>query len=130
LSRAPHKRAKAAFGRAVLREIKHDGFRIIAPKDGPRARLSSRPGNDLTRRFPLIVEALARLCLCSCIVDGGCDNNGVASFDLIRHHRTDDRVFLYGFDIIELNGDELRHEPLENRKATLDMILASPDQFD
>jgi bifunctional non-homologous end joining protein LigD len=44
-----------------LHEIKHDGFRVIARKDGPRVRLYSRPGNDLTRQFPLIVEALARL---------------------------------------------------------------------
>jgi ATP-dependent DNA ligase len=38
---------------------KHDGFRLIARKIGKRVRLYSRPGNDLTWRFPLIVEALA-----------------------------------------------------------------------
>jgi hypothetical protein len=45
-------------------------------------RLYSRPGNDLTRRFPLIVETLARLSSRSCIIDGeavACDDNGVAS---------------------------------------------------
>ena len=71
-----------------LHEIKHDGFRIIARKDGERVRLYSRPGNDFTRRFPLIVEALARLRSRSCIIDGEavvCDDNGVASFDRIRH---------------------------------------------
>jgi bifunctional non-homologous end joining protein LigD len=36
-----------------LHEIKHDGFRVIARKDGARVRLYSRPGNDLTDRFPL-----------------------------------------------------------------------------
>jgi ATP-dependent DNA ligase len=45
--------------RAGLHEIKHDGFRVIARKDGPRVKLYSRPGNDLTERFPLIVEAAA-----------------------------------------------------------------------
>ena len=44
-------------GPGWLHEIKHDGFRIIACKDGPRVRLYSRVGNDLTDRFPLIVEA-------------------------------------------------------------------------
>jgi hypothetical protein len=39
-----------------LHEIKHDGFRVIARKDGDRVRLYSRPGNDMTRRFPLIAE--------------------------------------------------------------------------
>jgi bifunctional non-homologous end joining protein LigD len=90
-------------------------------------RLYSRPGNDLTRRFPLIVDALARLRSRSCIIDGeavACDDNGVASFDLVRHHRANDRVFLYAFDLIELNGDDLRHDPLEVRKATLASIVA------
>ena len=53
-----------------------------------------------------------------------CDDEGVASFDLIRHHRTDERVFLYAFDLIELNGDDLRRDPLEVRKATLRSMLA------
>ena len=43
-----------------LHEIKHDGFRVIARKDDKRVKLYSRPGNDLTDRFPLIVEALAK----------------------------------------------------------------------
>jgi hypothetical protein len=46
---------------ACARVGKHDGFRIIARKDGERVRLYSRPGNDFTRRFPLIVETLTRL---------------------------------------------------------------------
>jgi hypothetical protein len=37
---------------------KHDGFRVIARKDDKRVKLYSRPGNDLTCRFPLIVEAM------------------------------------------------------------------------
>jgi bifunctional non-homologous end joining protein LigD len=110
-----------------LHEIKHDGFRIIARKNGAQVRLYSRPGNDFTRRFPLIVETLARLRSRSCIIDGeavACDDNGVASFDLIRHHRANDSVFLYGFDLVELNGDDMRRDPLEVRKATLRSMLA------
>ena len=57
----PTKTDKLPSGSQWLHEIKHDGFRVIARKDGPRVRLYSRPGNDLTRRFPLIVETLARL---------------------------------------------------------------------
>src|SRR5258708_34712977 len=98
-------------GSQWLQEIKHDGFRVIARKAGPRVLLYSRPGNDLSRRFPLIVDTLARLRSRSCIVDGeavACDDNGVASFDLVRHQRANDRVFLYAFDLIELNGDDPR----------------------
>ena len=46
-------------GALWLHEIKHDGFRVIARKNGTQVRLYSRPGNDLTYRFPLIVESLS-----------------------------------------------------------------------
>jgi ATP-dependent DNA ligase len=62
----PSKTDKLPASREWLHEIKHDGFRVIARKDGPRVRLYSRPGNDLTHRFPLIVHALGppRLAIC------------------------------------------------------------------
>jgi ATP-dependent DNA ligase len=123
----PTRTDKLPSGSQWLHEIKHDGFRIIARKNGERVRLYSRPGNDFTCRFPLIVETLARLRSRSCIVDGeavACDDNGVASFDLVRHHRANDSVFLYAFDLIELNSDDLRRDPLEVRKATLASVLA------
>ena len=56
----PTKTTTLPSGNDWLHEIKHDGFRVIARKDGPRVRLYSRPGNHFTRRFPLIVEALER----------------------------------------------------------------------
>jgi bifunctional non-homologous end joining protein LigD len=122
----PTKADTLPSGAMWLHEIKHDGFRVIARKDGDRVRLYSRPGNDMTRRFPLIVDALARLRSRSCIIDGeavACDDNGVASFDRIRYRQQDASVFLYGFDLIELNGDDLRRDPLEVRKATLASML-------
>src|SRR5215831_3408998 len=124
----PTKTDKLPSGSQWLHEIKHDGFRIIARKTGAQVRLYSRPGNDLTHRFPLIVETLARLRPRSCIIDGeavACDDNGVASFNLIRYRRHDDCTFLYAFDLIELNGDDLRRDPLEVRKATLASIVAN-----
>jgi len=78
----PTKTDKLSSGGQWLHEIKHDGFRIIARKNGAQVRLYSRPGNDFTRRFPLIVETLGRLRSRSCIIDGeavACDDNGVAS---------------------------------------------------
>jgi bifunctional non-homologous end joining protein LigD len=123
----PVKTTELPSGGKWLHEIKHDGFRVIARKDGDRVRLYSRPGNDLTYRFPLIVEALARLRSRSCIIDGEavcCDEDGMPSFDRIRYRRHDASVFLYAFDLIELSGDDLRREPLEVRKATLKSVLA------
>ena len=82
-----------------------------------RVRLYSRPGNDLTYRFTLIVEALARLRSRSCIIDGEavcCDDDGMPSFDRIRYRRHDASVFLYAFDLIELDGDDLRREDVRD----------------
>ena len=53
-----------------------------------------------------------------------CDDNGVASFDLVRHQRANASTFLYAFDLIELNSDDLRRDPLEVRKVTLRSMLA------
>jgi bifunctional non-homologous end joining protein LigD len=53
--------APTPSGAEWVHEIKIDGFRVIARKAGRQVKLYSRPGNDLTYRFPLIVEALARL---------------------------------------------------------------------
>ena len=114
-------------GEAWLHEIKHDGFRVIARKSGDRVKLYSRSGNDLTDHFPLIVEAPAGLRSRSCIIDGeavACGEDGIASFDRIRYRRHDADVFLYAFDLVELDGDDLRREPLAVRKATLASLLA------
>jgi bifunctional non-homologous end joining protein LigD len=109
-----------------LHEIKHDGFRVVARKNGARIRLYSRHGNDLTWRFPPIVDAIARLSPRSCVIDGeavACDDNGVSDFDRLRYRRDDAAVFLQAFDLIELDGEDLQREPLVTRKATLASIL-------
>jgi hypothetical protein len=59
--------------RVYERRFKHDGFRVIARKTGKRVRLYSRPGNVLTYRFPLIVEAVARA------FPGGIESGGFPS---------------------------------------------------
>jgi bifunctional non-homologous end joining protein LigD len=109
-----------------LHEIKHDGFRVVARKSDKVVRLYSRPGNDLTHRFTLIVEALARLRVRSCIIDGeavACGDNGIASFNRLCQWHHDADVFLWAFDLIELNGDDLRQRRLEERKASLAKIV-------
>jgi hypothetical protein len=111
-----------------LHEVKHDGFRVVARKDGEGVRLYSRTGHDLTNRFPRIVEPMARLP--SCTLDGeavACDDSGVASFNLLLHRKRDDQVFLYAFDLIELGGEDLRREPLEQRKVELRRLLADAE---
>jgi bifunctional non-homologous end joining protein LigD len=58
--------APTPCGREWVHEIKFDWFRVIARKNDRGVKLYSRPGNDLTHRFPLIVEALAKLRSRSC----------------------------------------------------------------
>jgi bifunctional non-homologous end joining protein LigD len=104
-------KAPTPSGAEWLHEIKHDGFRVIARKEGKRVRLYSRPGNDLTERFPLIVEGLVALHTRSCIIDGeavACGEDGIASFDRIRYRRHDRSVFLYAFDLVDLDDQDLR----------------------
>jgi bifunctional non-homologous end joining protein LigD len=118
----PTKATEPPSGPLWLHEIKHDGFRVIARKDGNRVRLYSRPGNDLTWRFSLIVEALARLRPRSTIIDGeavACDDTGVPDFERLRYHHHGERLILCAFDLIDLDGADLRHEPLVTRKATM-----------
>jgi ATP-dependent DNA ligase len=115
----------APSGHLWLHEIKLDGFRIIARNDGQRVMLYSRSGDDLTARYPLIVEAMARLPYCT--IDGeavACDESGVASFDLLRRGLRDDHVVLFAFDLIEQAGRDRRRDALAQRKADLDRLVA------
>src|SRR3954447_12916269 len=103
LSKAP----TPPSGELWLHEIKHDGFRVIARKIGNRVRLYSRPGNDLTKRFPLIVDAVARLRPRSCIIDGeavACGEDGIAYFELIRRWDADENVFMWAFEARRWHG--------------------------
>jgi bifunctional non-homologous end joining protein LigD len=62
----------------------------------------------------------------SCIIDGeavACGDDGIASFDRLRYRRHDADVFIWAFDLIELDGNDLRRDPLSVRKATLASLL-------
>ena len=109
-----------------IHEIKHDGFRIIARRDAAGVRLITRNGYDLAARFPLAAAAIAALPARSCVVDGeaiAVDDNGLSVFDLIRYRRQDHAVTLCAFDLIELDGEDLRRESIEVRKRTLKGLL-------
>jgi bifunctional non-homologous end joining protein LigD len=122
----PSSAPQSPSGEVWLHEIKHDGFRVIARKEGKQVKLYMRPGNDLTKRFPLIVEALAWLRSRSCIIDGeavSCGKDGIASFERMRDCGMA-IAFLWAFDLIELNGGDLRRDLLSERKATLATLVA------
>jgi bifunctional non-homologous end joining protein LigD len=113
-------------GPGWIHEIKHDGFRIMARRDGAGVRLITRNGNDFTARFPLAVAAIAALPGRSFLIDGEaiCTNeNGLAVFELIRRARNGDAAVLCAFDLIELNGEDLRRVPIEHRKHKLARLV-------
>jgi ATP-dependent DNA ligase len=55
-----------------------------------------------------------------------CDENGLAVFDLIRGYRHDAAAVLCSFDLLELDGKNLRRTPIEERKGTLAKLLSHP----
>src|SRR5215467_9833674 len=111
----PSPAAKPPVGTGWLHEIKHDGFRMLVRRDAAGVRLFTRNGHDWTGRFPLIARAALSLKAASCLIDGeavACDDDGMPVLDRLRYRR----VFLYAFDLIELDGKDLRREPIERRK--------------
>jgi bifunctional non-homologous end joining protein LigD len=94
----------------------------------------SRHGNDYSDRVPAITDALQSLKVKSVTLDGEgvvCDPDGVTDFDLLRAalgRKGSRRAFLYAFDVLELDGRDLRDRPWEDRRKALTKLLrkASP----
>jgi ATP-dependent DNA ligase len=78
----------------------HDGFRIMARRDGAGSRLITRHDNDFTSRFPIIVAAVTALPAQSFLIDGEAivtNGDGLFVFDLIRHKRHGGAAVLCAF---------------------------------
>ena len=118
-------------GPGWIHEIKHDGFRIMAHRRGRSVRLVTRNGYDFADRFPLVTAAIEELPVKSCVIDGEaivCDDSGLAVFDLIRGHGTNARAVLCAFDLLEVNGGDIRAEPIEDRRRRLAGLLRLPHE--
>ena len=122
----PTRADKAPSSLNWIHEIKHDGFRMMVRRDAAGVRLLTRNGIDWTTRFPLIAEAAAALRVKYFLIDGEavcCDGDGMPVFDWLRYRRDDRHVFLYAFDLLQLDSRDLRREPIEDRKAELARLL-------
>jgi len=122
----PTRADKAPSSANWIHEIKHDGFRMMVRRDAAGVRLLTRNGVDWTTRFPLIAEAAAALRVKYFLIDGEavcCDGEGMPVFDRLRYRRDDRHVFLYAFDLLQLDSRDLRREPIEDRKAELAKLL-------
>jgi bifunctional non-homologous end joining protein LigD len=110
-------------------EIKHDGFRFVCWRVGDRMRVFSRRGHDWTEKVPLIARALAALPVKSVTIDGEgvvCGPDGIPDFDRLRAavgRKGSRDAFLYVFDLLELDGEDLRGKPWEARRDALASLL-------
>ena len=121
-----------------LHEIKHDGYRTLLVVDGKQARAYTRTGLDWTNLYPGIVSAAAKLNCRSAILDGEVifqDERGASDFDALMSaiRWNPHKLIFYAFDLLHLDGKDLRDRPLLERRAKLNELLgldeASPLQL-
>src|SRR5881296_210724 len=111
-------------------ELKFDGIRLIAVRADKKVSLLSRNQNDLSARFPEIVEAIKNLASRECVIDGevvALDDEGRSSFQLLQALKMEGRkspVYFYAFDLLQLDGKGLVGLPLEARKNVLEKLCA------
>jgi bifunctional non-homologous end joining protein LigD len=121
----PTRAPKPPAGPDWVHEIKHDGYRLQVRREGDAVRLFTRRGYDWSGRYPAIAVTAAQLRARSFTLDEAvvCGPDGVAVFDALHRRGTVSEAMLYGFDLLELDGEDLRALPLGDRKKRLARLL-------
>jgi bifunctional non-homologous end joining protein LigD len=123
----PTRAPKPPTGPDWIHEIKHDGYRLQVRRVGDQVRLFTRRGYDWSGRYPAIVLAAMRLRRArSFTLDGEavvCGPDGIAIFDALHRRGTVTEAMLYAFDLLELDGEDIRPLPLADRKKRLARLL-------
>lgn len=125
--------AKAPAGEAWLHEVKFDGYRMQARLDRGKVTLKTRKALDWTARFRRVADAVAALDARTALIDGEIvveDADGISSFSTLQADLRDgreDRFAYYVFDLLHLDGRDLRALPLAERKAALEALLRRSD---
>jgi bifunctional non-homologous end joining protein LigD len=123
---------QAPEGDDWIHELKFDGYRILARAEQGRVGLLSRRAHDWTAKFPSVSAAVAKLPAGTALLDGEVAvplPDGRTSFQALQNAlgRQGAGTVYYVFDLLHLDGRDLRGEPLETRKAALkDLIAAAP----
>ena len=118
--------AAAPVGDDWLHEVKLDGYRILARIERGRARLLTRNRQDWTDRFPTVAEAAAALPAKEAFLDGeivAFDRSGVSSFQALQEGAEGRSLAYVAFDLLFLDGQDLRSRPLLERKRALARLL-------
>ena len=113
-----------------VHEVKFDGYRSQLHKQGEEVLVYSRNGADFTRRFRTIAAALANFPVRSFILDGEIVANnaeGAPDFYTLHLRRSGVDISMWVFDILELNGVDLRSLPLWQRRQKLQQLVAKID---
>jgi len=114
-------------------ELKFDGIRLIAVKNGEKVNLVSRNGNELAGRFSEAAAAVEALPINDCVIDGeivALDEKGGSSFQLLQAHEMEGRrapIYYYVFDLLQAAGKSLIGLPLERRKELLSSLCEGAD---
>jgi len=119
-------------GDGWLHEIKHDGYRTQLIKDGASVRAFTRNGHDWTAKYANIVKAAASLPCDRAIIDGELivqDENGVSDFRALRASLSGKPhgLILYAFDLLHLDGKDLRKVGLIDRRDSLRALIGGHD---
>jgi len=120
---------EAPAGDQWLHEMKFDGYRILAFRDGAKVRLCTRNGHDWTAKFPTVAAAVAELPLASFLLDGelvALDDKGISNFQLLQNaiKQRNNRALGYCvFDLPYAGGFDLRKVPLFERKRVLQALI-------
>jgi bifunctional non-homologous end joining protein LigD len=114
-------------GEEWLHEIKHDGYRIVARLEEGDVRLVSRNGKDWTKEFPQVARAVSRLPAGTALLDGEVAAvlpSGATSFQALQRRSDGGSLLVYFvFDLLHLDGWDLREAPLAARKDVLRRLL-------
>jgi ATP-dependent DNA ligase len=122
---------RAPNGSLWIHEIKHDGYRIVARKDGRDVRLWSRNGRNWSGWMTVIAEALRALAVDHIILDGEAVAHcaqGLPNFHGLRSKDGAASACLFAFDLLMIEGEDIRRAHLEERRARLAKVLRrAPD---
>jgi len=109
-------------------EVKWDGYRAQAVRNGSSLSLASRNLKNITRQYPAVVQALAGVRADSFVLDGeivAVDAAGRPSFQALHHASLDGvSIVYYAFDLLHLSGRDLTRLPLDERRAALRTVIA------
>ncbi len=124
-------RATPPSGPGWVHEIKFDGYRMQARLDDGEVALLTRKGLDWSEKFSAVAERVAELPAETALLDGEIvveDVRGVANFSMLQEtlkNGAQDRFIYYLFDLLHLDGVDLRDRPLVERKAMLKRLLTA-----